>query len=126
METLSYGYFKPETGDKGSVWFPAMEANMERLNDHNHDGTDSALLPPSSISKFSGSISSGSWSSAGGGNYSQDITVPAGISEINNYFIKFYVTSTGYQLHLTWERLTATTYRVYINDNSLSLTAIYV
>lgn len=126
METLSYGYYKPENGDKGSSWFPRMADNMDRLNSHSHNGTDSATLSVTSITKKTSVISAGSWALVANGTYSQTITVPAGIAEINSYLIKFYNTSTGYQYHLTWERVTATTYTLYINDNSIAITAVYV
>ena len=42
--TLSYGFVRPATGDKGSVFFPALEDNITQLNSHDHDGTDSALM----------------------------------------------------------------------------------
>ena len=41
MIVLSNGYKLPETGDFGDVWFPALEDNIQRINTHNHDGTDS-------------------------------------------------------------------------------------
>lgn len=49
MTTLTYGFKRPATGDQGSVWFPAMEDNITRLDAHDHDGTDSAQLTNSAI-----------------------------------------------------------------------------
>lgn len=132
MLTLSYGYYKPQTGDRGSVWFPRLEDNFQRLNDHTHDGSNSALIPPSSITKatFTSSILAASWSSLGGGNFKQTVTVPAGVAEINNYNIHFYATApggaVGRRIHPTVERVSAATYDVYVNDNTLALTAVYV
>ena len=126
MLTLSHGYKKPETGDRGSVWFPALEDDIQRLNDHDHDGINSELIPASSINKYDQTLSFIDWVSDGGGTYSQVVTTPAGIVDINDYFIKFYNAANGHQLHLSWERLTATTYTVRINDSSLNVVALYV
>jgi len=49
MIILSNGYRKPEVGDFGDVWFPALEDNIERVNAHTHNGSDSPLIPSSSI-----------------------------------------------------------------------------
>lgn len=126
--TLSYGIVVPQTGDRGSVWFPAIEDNLEQLNDHNHNGTNSALLSPSafSITGFTSTIASGSWGAVSGksGLYEQTVTVPAAVTEVNNYDIHVY-NSSGHRLDLTIERQSATTYKIYINDNTLTLTAVY-
>ena len=42
--TLSNGYIKPEDGDTGAVWFDALEDNIQRVNDHNHDGSNSEIV----------------------------------------------------------------------------------
>ena len=129
MLTLSYGYYKMETGDRGAVWFPAIEDNFQRLNDHTHNGTDSALIPPSSIVKtaFKTVISGASWGvDLGGSTYRQTITVPAGVAEINNYLVQFYVTATGERVFLEVVRVSATTYYVYSNLSTLAVTALYV
>jgi hypothetical protein len=44
MLTLSYGFKKPQVPDQGGVVFPALEANWQQVNDHNHDGVNSALI----------------------------------------------------------------------------------
>lgn len=121
-----------ETNDKGSVFFPAIEDNFQRLNDHDHDGTDSALLPPSSFAKFTSTILAAQWSSDGGGNYSKVVTVPVGISGAATYNdIKYYDIfcqdlATGDRLLLTIEKETAYTFTVRINDNTLDVLIYYV
>jgi hypothetical protein len=124
MQTLSYGFKKPQSGDLGSVYFPALENNFQQLNDHDHDGTDSAKLPTSSLTAQTGSILAASWVSLGGGNYRQLVTL-AGTLQYDNVVASFRNSSTGDYLNLTVEKASATTYYVYINDNSVSLTAYY-
>lgn len=57
MDVLSYGYKKPQDGDTGDVFFPAIEDNIQRVNDHTHDGVNSAFIasqsPSATINLFS-------------------------------------------------------------------------
>lgn len=132
MLTLTYGYFKPQTNDKGSVWFPALEDNFQRLNDHTHDGTNSALLPSSSINKtgFSSTIAAVDWSGSAG-VYTKLVTVPSGISGAATYNdITYYdivvKNSSGDLIYPTITRNSASTFTVSVNDSSLALTIYYL
>lgn len=120
MITLSYGYKKPQNPDTGDVVFPAMELNIQKLNDHTHNGTDSAPLASQTQT-----ISSGSWLAApvGGGLYRQLVTIPSGLS-IDTCSIWFRL-SSGETIYPTIERQSTTQYYIYINDSSKSVTAFY-
>ena len=122
--TLTNGYVKPATGDRGSVWFPALEGNIQRLNDHTHDGVDSERLTSKSVTKVTDSISSGSWASSGSG-YKQTVTMPAGMN-FDDFGMEFRNASTNHVYYLTVEKVTATTYDVYISDNTINLTVLYL
>jgi len=130
--TLSYGYKLPVTGEKGATFFPALEDNITRVNSHTHDGANSPLISPSAFSttavlaNFKSTIAAGSWAAVSGhtGLYKQTVNVPAAVTEVNNYTVYVY-TSTGARLNLTIERVSATSYDIYINDNTLTLTAVY-
>ena len=124
MQTLSFGFKKPQTPDKGSVFFPALEADIQQVNDHNHNGTNSAKLPASSLTPTQGSINSAGWVSLGGGNYRQLVTMPATLT-IDDYLPHFRLSATGHPVLLSVEKVTATTYWVYINDNTQSLIVSY-
>lgn len=124
MNTLSYGVKKPQTGDRGSVWFPALEDNMQYLNDHTHDGTTGAPVPATNIQKVTQAVSSASWVATSGGTYRQLLTVANG-KNFNDVDITFRDSTSYEKLYLGTERVSATTYYVYINDNSVALTAFY-
>lgn len=47
--TLTYGLVKPVTGDRGAVWFPAIENDIIQLDAHDHNGTNSAQLGNAAI-----------------------------------------------------------------------------
>lgn len=125
MQTLSYGYKKPQTGDKGSVFFPALEDNIQLLNDHSHNGSNSARLTASSVTVVTGTVLAASWAAVAGqtGTYRQLITMPVGLS-YDDYMVSFKDAS-GHILYLTTEKVSTSTYYVYINDNTKALTAVY-
>lgn len=125
MLTLSYGYKKPQSGDRGNSFFTAMEDNIQRLNDHTHNGTDSAPLPAQSILGVSSNILAANWVAYGGptGFYRQLVTVPAGF-DFDTVGISFRL-ATGDYIFPTIERVSDLTYYVYTIDNTLSYQAVY-
>lgn len=125
MQTLSHGVKKPETGDKGSLWFPAIEDNMQILNDHSHNGIDSAPILSQNISAVVQSIASASWVAVSGGKYEQTVTVPNS-KLFDGSFVVFKNASTGAPMLLDTVKQTASTYKVFINDPGISLTAYYL
>lgn len=124
MLTLSYGFQKPESGNNGAAFFPALESNIQQLNDHTHNGSNSALLTASSSTAVSQSILAASWASLGSGKYSQTVTMP-GVITFDTHNIQLRNTSTGEIMLLSVTKASANTYTVYINDNTIALTAIY-
>jgi hypothetical protein len=117
MQVLSYGYKLPEDNDEGDTVFSALEDNITRVNGHSHDGSDSARLTVGTQT-----ISSGSWSSSGTG-YRQLVTVPNS-QNFDDVGIQFRL-STGDVVYPTVEKVSATTYYVYTNDNTVDYTAVY-
>lgn len=128
MLTLSFGYLKPENGDKGSIWFPALADDIQQLNDHDHDGLTSAKLTSQSIIGVADTISHLNWVATTGGTYRQAVTTPAGVA-FDDYGMVFRITgggSDGFEINPTVEKITNTTYYVYINDNTKDLRVIYL
>ena len=135
MQTLSYLFKKPQTGDEGVVWFPAMEDNIQKLNDHTHDGTNSALIPGANITRPTSTIAAANWVSDGGGNYHYTVTVPATISGAATYNDVIYYNITckintagatyGDVIYPSIERETSTTFTVRVNDNTLDVLITY-
>jgi hypothetical protein len=127
--TLSYGFVKPATGDKGTVFWPALEDNIQQTNDHSHNGSNSARLTAASSAAVSQSVASAGWSSVGGGLYRQTVTLPAALTSVggtyDSYGIEIRNSANGRRLFLQTEKVTSTTFYVWINDNSISLTVVY-
>lgn len=126
MITTPYGYKIPEDGERGAVVFPAMEDNIERLDGHTHNGTDSALLPAQGIVGVTQTISAGSWVANGPtGFYRQLVTVPVGFD-----FDKVHISvrtsgSSGEYVYPQIERVSSTTYYIYTIDNTQAFVACY-
>jgi hypothetical protein len=125
MQTLAYGYKLPEDGDKGSVFWDALEDDITQLNDHTHNGSNSALLTSTSVTATTQSISSASWAHQGGGTYRQTVTMPANIG-YETHAIQFRNNADGRILYLSTEKVSGTSYYVYINDNTITVKAFYV
>jgi hypothetical protein len=121
--TLSYGYIQPQNGDKGSVWYPALNSNIQQLNDHTHDGVTSAQIAANSINPGTVSIPSAAWVLDVAGRYRQDITVPSGFN-MSDFSITFYL-STGEIIQPSITKLSATSFRVFGPDNTLTYTAVF-
>jgi hypothetical protein len=133
MEFTTYGYRLPETGDTSKTstgWFASMEFNISRLDAHNHDGNNSPLLTMASFAPYTNTAAAASWAADGsGGGYKQTITVPTGITEINDYHVEFIFTApaglVGQRVNLGMKRLTATTFEIYCNDVTAAFTIVY-
>lgn len=128
--TLSYGYVLPEDGDHGSVFFPALEDDITQLNSHNHNGTNSALLTVASIVGVADTTSlvAASWVLVSGGVYRILVTTPPGVN-YSSYGRCFEITNgtdTGCTFYPTTVKVSATTYYVYSNDNTITATILYL
>ncbi len=120
MITLSHGYKKPANPDTGDEFFPAMEENIQLLNDHTHDGTDGALIALVTVN-----ILAGNWVAApiGGGTYRQLVTLPSNrLYDSTDIFMRL---STGEVVYPKIEKNAANSYYVYTNDNSKTYVAFY-
>ncbi|NJM54546.1 MAG: hypothetical protein HC841_00240 [Verrucomicrobiae bacterium] len=130
METTPYGYRVPETGDaaKGiGGWYEAIEFDIERLDQHNHDGTNSRQLSSSAIPTSAVVIPAADWVVDGVG-YKQTLTTPAAVPEINDVSVRFYQTApvaeVGKNAQLSFTRLTATTVDVFCSDNTAAFVMV--
>lgn len=122
--TLSYGYKKPQTGDKGSTFFPDLEADIQQLNDHAHNGSNSARIPSTNISAVTVAIASGAaWVLESSGKYYQEVLIPND-ANYDDVFV-MVKNAAGEQMFLDVKPVSgnAKKFKVYSNDNTLSATA---
>lgn len=127
MQTLSYGYKKPQTGDKGSIFFPALEDNFQRLNDHDHDGLNSKKLSSTSVASYPQTLIAADWVGVGDSLFRQLVTCPSTIL-VDEQNMRFQISSgpkAGHFFHPSVEKVSSNTYYVYINDSSLDVKVLY-
>lgn len=133
MQVLSYGFLLPESGDRGANLWAALESDITKLNNHNHDGSNSAQLTKSAIVGVSQTISSSGWSAVdpATGLYSQTVSMPSGLT-FDSYDVKFKISASsspgevGRVVMLSYSKASANTYVVYSNRNDVSFLATYV
>lgn len=78
MLTLTFGYKKPQTGDRGSVFWPALEDDIQQLNDHTHNGVNSANITSAAVTAVTQTFASGAWTTVGDGTFTLSVTHSAG------------------------------------------------
>lgn len=124
MITLSYGYKKPQAMDKGNTLWSALEGNIQRLNDHTHDGVNSAKLPAQNFQTTIQVIPFASWDPTGLplGFYKQSVSIPIGFT-FDDFIISFR-DSEGI-IYPTIVRTSNTTYDIYTIDNTQDFIAVY-
>ena len=124
MQTLTYGYKRPDSGDKGTTLFTALADNITRVDGHSHNGVDSPFLTAQAITGVPQTIAAGSWVSNGPtGFYRQLVTLPAGF-DFDTVQISFR-TSGGEYVFPQVERVSTTQYYIYTIDNSVAFVAVY-
>lgn len=125
MITLSYGFKKPQTGDKGSVFWPALEQDIQLLNDHTHNGVNSAKITAASISPVKLSLSSADWVSQGGGVYRMDVELANGQLYADcTITIKNASSGDAEIMYMHIEEATDPDhFYIFSNDNTINLTA---
>lgn len=97
-----------------------MERNLQKLNDHSHNGVNGAR-----IAATTADVSAGAWGSdLGGSRYRQTITLPSGFTFDT---VRIEVRrSTGEMCYPTIEKISSTTFYLYTNDNSLAYKLSYI
>lgn len=134
--TLTYTQVRPATGDSAATWMAALEGNVTIADGHTHNGTNSALLPISSINKSaSTTVAAASWAGSAG-VYTATVTVPVAISGAATYNDHYYydiiakVATAGddYKsiIYPTITNVSATQFTASINTNSYDIIFYFI
>jgi len=118
MLTLSKGFEKPQNPDTGDVWFPAMERNIQKLNDHNHNGVNSQ-----SLGVTTQLINTWTPNAGAGLGWYKLVTIPAGFSFDTSLF--WFKLSTGEHIYPTIVRISAGTFNLFMNTDTLQVVIYY-
>lgn len=114
MQTLSKGYKLPETGDFGNVFFPALEANIQLANSHKHDGVDGERISAIDLDSEVSQVLVGSFANIGPGVNRALVTVPNG-RLFDDVCVTAKDPTTKEVFYLQFERVSSTTFYVYMN-----------
>ncbi len=129
--TLTKGYKKPQSGDPGSSFFPDLEANIQRLNDHTHDGSNSQKLDATSSVGVVQNLLAAAWGAvweAPSNTYRQVVTIPAPLIASGLTFdtLDFSLRSAaGGILYLRADKKSTGDFYIYSNDNTLDVNVVY-
>lgn len=125
MQTLSNGYLLPDSGDRGNVFFPALEDNIQRVNDHTHNGSNSEKLTPESFVGLTDILSlvPANWVLQASGLYRAPVVMP-GNKTFDTTTISLRLNDKP--VYGDIEKLTSNTFYVYVNDPSISVTVLYL
>lgn len=126
MIQLPYNISKPENGDKGAEFFPALEALIDAFVAHTHDDTNSAAISISDLTRPKVTLAKNDWVGIAGG-YTQAVTLPAGLS-LENVAMRFRVTS-GPEIHTPIypqiNPLSVTSFEIIVNEQ-LDLEVLFI
>src|SRR5690606_29943587 len=121
--TTTMGYQKPAIRD--SDWWDQIEHNIDRMDSHDHDGTDGEKIAAKNITKSTTTITSNDWGSdSGGSTFTYSVTMPSG-HEFDNAVIMVKDTDSGDVIYPTITKTGASAFDITVNDNTLNLTVIY-
>ncbi len=127
--TLTYLFELPATGDRGSVFWPILEDNITKTNDHTHNGTNSAKLSAAAVDAVVQTVTSAGWTLIADGLYRQTVTIPVGITSLSGTYdtvgIELRDSTTGRKLLLPTEKLSSSTFYVWTNDNTQGIKVFY-
>lgn len=112
MIILSNGYKLPETGDFGDVWFPSLEDNIQRTNDHNHDGTNSNNIPATSLVAFVQTVAAGDFA-PDGDRQSATISLAGGAGNIDQKTVVIRDAVSKNPIYLDIEKVSSTQIKLY-------------
>lgn len=125
-DILAFGFINPESGDSAQVWQDAINSTIAQLATHNHNGTNSANISPASITPLTTPALAVNWveTPALSGNFTQTVTAPAAVSEVNTFYPKVYEDSTGILLYPSIVRAAANQITITTNKN-VNMTVVW-
>jgi hypothetical protein len=122
--TLLYGLEKPQAPDKGSVFFPILEDWADWMQNHTHNGINSGKVSATGVNASTQTLLPANWTVVTAGvKWKQTVSMPTGISFDNH--IPSFRDASGNICLLSVTKVTASTYDVFVSDNSLTITVVY-
>lgn len=114
MIILSNGYKKPQTGDFGTVFFPALEDNIDLMNSHTHNGVNGERITGANLAASTQIITSPSFVDQGNGYHRAIVTMP-GARLVQDLVITVRDPGTKDIIHLKVEQFSPNQVYLYTN-----------
>ncbi len=114
MIILSKGYKKPETGDFGDIWFPALEDNIDLANTHSHNGVNGEKISGINLLASTLTVLAASFADQGNGYHRATVTVPSG-GLVDNFVVAVKDPTTKDAISLKMEKLNSTQFYLFTN-----------
>jgi hypothetical protein len=115
----------PETGDRSSVFSPAISEDLEILDSHNHNGVNSAKLDAKSLTKGSVTLLDSGWTDTGS-DYRQLVTLPSGY-DFDTCNIRAFINSgtyAGYEFVPTIYKASSSTFYLHCIYGNVSVKVV--
>ena len=128
MEVLSYGFKRPNNLDRGSIFFDALRDNITLMNNHTHNGLNSAAIPVDSFAKFTASVTNSGWTANGDGTFKKTVTMPGSFVWTGTHTQTYGVAGTYADqiIYPKMVKLTPTTFEVHLFVNNQALLLVFV
>lgn len=124
MIILVHGVEQPTTGDRGSVFFPALEHLCQKFATHTHDGVDSYAISSAYNTPGTAVAAAGSWVLSVNGLYSQNVNLPANF-DYDNSQIEVRDDTSGEVILAEYIKVSATVMTVFAGTNTLDYRIIF-
>lgn len=127
MQTLSYGYLRPDNLDRGSVFFDALRGNITLTNNHTHNGVNSSFIPVDSFAKLTVNLTDTGWTAVGDGTHKKTVTM-AGSFTWTLPNITVYGVGGTYNNQIFYPkmlRVTDTTFDIFMLLNNQALKLVF-
>ena len=126
---LGYGFVMPDVSDESSTqWMVDQRINWQKVNDHTHDGINSAAISSVSFVKTNQNYDDTGWVLIGAGIYSQPVAMPVGF-EFDNCLMQFKITAGPTVDEIWYPNIIKTgisSFDIYSNDNTIQFNVKYV
>lgn len=115
-----------EASDRGKAFCPAISANFEKLDTHNHDGVNSEKVASQSVVKTEVILAEADWVGEQRG-FKQTVALPSGFlfDTTDLYFIVSTGARQGQRINPTIVKVNDTSFDVYVTGGNYDLKVIY-
>ena len=122
---VGFGLFRPDDGDKGSTFWDELAFHFDWAAVHTHNGTNSALIPATSVTGITETLIIASWlPNPGGTGYYQDVTMPAGMTKATHRIL--CSDADGAPILAQVNYISGNDFRIIINLNTIDVVVMYV